>query len=216
MTEQIPIRILIVDDHEMVRRGLATLLRTSSDLILEGEGRNGQEAIDLCARLRPDVILMDLLMPEMDGFQAMAAITEQFPHVRLIALSSASDPETVTAAMQAGAMSYLLKNVSNEKLASAIRSAYHGERVFSPEVTETLIKAATNPEPQYQLTGRELEVLRLLVAGKTNVEIAQTISLSRSTVKYHVSAIISKLGVNNRAEAIVIALKHHLVPAPRN
>jgi NarL family two-component system response regulator LiaR len=209
--EQMPIRILIIDDHEMVRRGLATLLRTSDGLLLVGEGADGYEAIELCAELHPDVVLMDLLMPGMDGFQAMAVIAERFPDVRLIALSSASDPETVTAAMQAGAMSYLLKNVSNEKLAAAVRSACNGERVFSPEVTETLIKAAMNPEPHFRLTVRELEVLRLLVAGKNNVEIAQAISLSRSTVKYHVSAIISKLGVNNRAEAIVVALKHHLI-----
>ncbi len=209
--DETPIRIVIVDDHEMVRRGLATFLRTSPDLALVGEGANGLEALELCEKLQPDVVLMDLFMPEMDGFAAMQAISTRFPAIRLIALSSASDPDTVTNAMQAGAISYLLKNVTNDKLAAAIRSTCHNERVFSPEVTEALIKAATHVEPQFQLTTRELEVLRLLVEGKNNIEIAQLISLSRSTVKYHVSAIISRLGVSNRSEAIAIALKHNLV-----
>jgi two-component system, NarL family, response regulator LiaR len=206
------IRILIVDDHEMVRRGLATFLRTSSDFVLVGEGANGQEAIEQCEILHPDVILMDLMMPEMDGFKAMSVIHERFPRISMIALSSASDMNTVTAAMQVGAKGFLLKNISNDKLASGIRAVYKGEHTFSPEATQALIEAATRtPEPHYQITDRELEVLRLLVEGKNNIEIAKALSVSRSTVKYHVSAILAKLGITNRSEAIAIALKHHLV-----
>jgi DNA-binding NarL/FixJ family response regulator len=206
------IRILIVDDHEMVRRGLSSFLRTSADFLLVGEAKNGQEAIDQCAILQPDVVLMDLIMPGTDGLTAIAHIRERFPKIKIIALSSASDAQTISAAIKSGAAGYIIKNVSTEELAAAIRTAFNGGRIFSQEATEALIESASQPsEPVYQFTDRELEVLRALVAGKNNIEIAQAIFLSRSTVKYYVSRIIAKLGVSNRSEAIVIAINNHIV-----
>lgn len=212
MVDSSIVRVLIVDDHEMVRRGLSILLRTFSDFLPVGEAANGQEALDMCATQQPNVILMDLLMPEMDGFKATELIRSRFPDINIIALSSASDTGVVTAAIQAGVTGYLLKNVSIETLGAAIRTASRGGRVFSPEATQALINAATHPPaPHYQLTARELEVLRLMVDGMTNPEIAERLILSRSTVKYHISAILSKLGVSNRSEAIGVALKHRLI-----
>ncbi len=206
------IRIVVVDDHEMVRRGLATFLRTSPDFVLVGEAANGQEAIERCVELQPDVMLMDLMMPEMDGFTAMAIIRERFPHIRMIALSSSDDAMTVATAARAGAVGYLSKSTSNDELATTIRTAAEGKPAFSPRAIQALIEVATlPPEPHYQLTERELGVLRLLVEGKNNIEIARLLGISRSTVKYHVSAIIAKLGVSNRAEAVAVALKHHLI-----
>lgn len=206
------IRIMIVDDHEMVRRGLATFLRTSPNFVLVAEASNGQEAIEKCAQFVPNVILMDLMMPEMDGFAATSAIRERFPLVSVIALSSASDTNTIAAAARAGAVGYLLKSVSTEELATAIYAAHEGKPAFSAKAIQALIEVASlTPEPHYQLTERELTVVRLLVRGMNNIEIAHELSVSRSTVKYHVSAIIAKLGVSNRAEAVAVALKHKLV-----
>ena len=206
------IRIVVVDDHEMVRRGLATFLRTSSDFVLVGEAANGQEAIERCRELLPNVVLMDLMMPEMDGFTAIALLREQLPDVRVIALSSSNDALTVATAARAGAVGYLSKSISNDELATAIRAAAEGKPAFSAHAIQALIEVAMlPPEPRYNLTERELSVVRLLVEGKNNIEIARLLNISRSTVKYHVSAIIAKLGVSNRAEAVAVALKHKLI-----
>ncbi|MBK8033095.1 MAG: response regulator transcription factor [Anaerolineae bacterium] len=206
------IRIVVVDDHEMVRRGLATFLRTSPDFVLVGEAANGQEAIERCRELLPNVVLMDLMMPEMDGFTAIALLREQLPDVRVIALSSSNDALTVATAARAGAVGYLSKSISNDELATAIRAAAEGKPAFSAHAIQALIEVAMlPPEPRYNLTERELSVVRLLVEGKNNIEIARLLNISRSTVKYHVSAIIAKLGVSNRAEAVAVALKHKLI-----
>ncbi len=206
------IRIVVVDDHEMVRRGLATFLRTSPDFVLVGEAANGQEAIERCRELVPKVVLMDLMMPEMDGFTAIALLREQLPDVRVIALSSSYDALTVATAARAGAVGYLSKSISNDELATAIRAAAEGKPAFSAHAIQALIEVAMlPPEPRYNLTERELSVVRLLVEGKNNIEIARLLNISRSTVKYHVSAIIAKLGVSNRAEAVAVALKHKLI-----
>lgn len=206
------IRIVVVDDHEMVRRGLATFLRTSPDFVLVGEAANGQEAIERCRELLPNVVLMDLMMPEMDGFTAIALLREQLPDVRVIALSSSNDALTVATAARAGAVGYLSKSISNDELATAIRAAAEGKPAFSAHAIQALIEVAMlPPEPRYNLTERELSVVRLLVDGKNNIEIARLLNISRSTVKYHVSAIIAKLGVSNRAEAVAVALKHKLI-----
>lgn len=209
---QFQIRILIVDDYEVVRRGLAVVLADHPDFMLVGEASNGLEAVDQCARLSPDIVLMDLLMPKMDGFQATRIIRASCPDIHVIALSSSSDPARVTSAIQAGATSYLVKNIASEELATAIRAAYDGSRTLSPEATQALINAAVQPPaPNYTLTAREIDVLRLMVDGMTNPAIAQHLSVSRSTVKYHISAILSKLGVANRSEAVACAFKYHLV-----
>lgn len=208
------IRILIVDDHEMVRRGLISFLGTFEDLKVIGEASNGAKALEKIEGLQAevDVIVMDLIMPEMDGFQAIRVIHERYPEIAVIALSSAGDSNAVTAAMQAGATSYLLKNIRTEHLADAIRAARRGEHTFSPEATQALIRAATRPpQPHIDLTEREMDVLKLMTMGLNNPEIAERLMISRSTVKYHISAILAKLGVSNRSEAIAMALKQKLI-----
>ncbi|MCS6872177.1 MAG: response regulator transcription factor [Anaerolineae bacterium] len=212
MSERKSIRVVIIDDHEMVRRGLSLFLRGFADMQVVGEAANGAEAIQVCEEQKPDVVLMDIVMPEMNGIEATRLLRERFPEIAIVALSSASDTRSVTTTMQAGATSYLLKNVSDDQLANAIRAAQRGQRTLSPEATQALINAATRPpEPDFRLTEREREVLALLSEGLNNQEIAERLFISRSTVKYHISSILAKLGVSNRAEAVSLALKHSLV-----
>jgi NarL family two-component system response regulator LiaR len=203
---------MIVDDHAMVRRGLSTFLKVKPDLELVGEARNGQEALQLCEQVRPDVVLMDLVMPEMDGMAATHAIRDRWPQVQVIALTSFQERDLVQKALQAGAISYLLKNVSANDLAEAIRAAYAGRSTLAPEAIQALVQVERQPTVQdYDLTAREREVLALLVEGLSNPEIAERLSVSRSTAKAHVSNILSKLGVSNRAEAVAMAVQQNLV-----
>ena len=207
-----PIRVMIVDDHSMVRRGLAAFLKVYPDLELVGEARNGQEAVQVCEQVQPDVILMDLIMPEMDGMTATRTIRERCPHVQVIALTSFQEKELVQQALQAGAIGYLLKNVSATDLAEAIRAACVGRSTLAPEAIQALIQVESRGLTQdYDLTPREREVLALLVEGLSNPEIAERLSVSRSTAKAHVSNILSKLGVSNRAEAVALAIQQKLV-----
>ena len=213
-----PIRVMIVDDHGMVRRGLATMLRVKPDLELVGEASNGKEAMALCERVQPDVILMDLVMPKLGGAAATKAIRERWPRVQVIALTSFQDQELVREALHAGAIGYLLKNVSADDLSAAIREAHEGRSTLAPEAIQALIQTDIHgsargedlPET-YGLTSREYEVLALLVEGLSNPEIAERLVVSRSTAKAHVSNILSKLGVSNRAEAIALALQQNLL-----
>lgn len=212
MSEEQPIRVMIVDDHAVVRSGLATFLLAFDDLEPTAEAGSGEEAIRLCADHDLDVILMDLVMPGMDGAAATRAIREKYPHIQVIALTSFKEDDLVQGVLQAGAISYLLKNVTAAALADAIRAAHAGRPTLAPEATVALIHAATKPkEPDYDLTAREEEVLALIVQGLSNPEIAEKLVVSRSTAKFHVSSILSKLGVDGRTEAVALALKEHLV-----
>lgn len=208
-----PIRVMIVDDHAVVRSGLAAFLLVYDDLELVAEASSGAEALRLCANKQPHVVLMDLVMPEMDGAAATKAIKRQCPHIQVVALTSFREEELVQGALQAGAIGYLLKNVSADELADAIRAAHAGRPTLAPEATQALIHAATKPpEPHFDLTPRELEVLALVVQGLNNGEIAETLVISQSTAKFHVSSILSKLGVGSRTEATALAVQHKLVP----
>jgi NarL family two-component system response regulator LiaR len=206
------IRVLVVDDHTMVRRGLALFLKVFDDLELAGEAASGQAAVQLCEKLQPDVVLMDMVMPDMDGASATRLIRMQSPSIQVLALTSFKDEILVQSALQAGVIGYLLKDVSADDLAQAIRAAHAGRATLSPEAAQVLVHAASQPPaPGFDLTERERTVLAWMVEGLNNTQIAAQLSVSPSTVKFHVSNILSKLGVTGRTEAVVLAVKHHLV-----
>jgi NarL family two-component system response regulator LiaR len=206
------IRVLIVDDHAVVRNGLRFFLLAFDHLELIGEAGNGEESLEAATLMKPDVILMDLVMPGMDGVSAIRAIRQKHPEIQLIALTSFADDQTVQAALKAGAISYLLKNVSAQELADAIQAAYNGRATLSPEATQALVRSMSGtPTPGYDLTPREKEVLQLMIDGLNNHEIATRLVIGLSTVKFHVSSVLSKLGVGSRAEAVAVALQNHLL-----
>ena len=212
MSEARTIRVLIVDDHEIIRTGITYSLSAYHDLELVGEANSGQEALRLCSETQPDVVLMDMLMPGMDGVQTTEAIRKEHPQVQVLALTSFYDRDRVQQAMQAGAAGYLVKGVSASQLAEAIRVAHAGQTVLSPEATQVLIR----PDDQraalgHDLTQREQEVLSLLAKGLSNAEIAQQLTITTSTTKHHVSAILSKLGVASRAGAVILAMEQGLI-----
>jgi NarL family two-component system response regulator LiaR len=203
---------MLVDDHAMVRRGLATFLKVYDDLQLAGEAENGEAAIQLCAEVLPDVILMDMSMPVMDGATATYAIRQQFPQIQVIALTSFKEGKVIQNALEAGAIAYLLKDVSADDLVRAIRAAHAGRATLSPEAAQSLVET-TNlpPEPGLDLTEREREVLNLMIEGLNNTQIAGRLTVSPSTIKSHVSHILSKLGVASRTEAVTLMLRNHIV-----
>ena len=206
------IQVMLVDDHNVVRSGLATFLKAYEDLELVGEAKNGLEAVNLCHQKKPDVILMDLMMPEMDGIAATRAILADYPDIKIIAMTSFEEEELVHGVLAAGAISYLLKNVSADELSKAIRAAVSGRSTLSPEAARALVHATRSTKQSlFDLTEREREVLNLVVQGNSNQQIADALVISVATVKAHISNILSKLQVSSRAEATSFAIKNKLV-----
>jgi NarL family two-component system response regulator LiaR len=213
MTQPKTIKVLITDDHTVVRNGLSSFLMVYDDFELVGEAKNGEQAIQLCDQLLPDVVLMDLVMPGMDGATTTCRIKEKHPTIQILALTSYKEREQVQSALQAGAIGYLLKDISAEELAQAIRQAFAGKPTLAPEAVEVLVQASRAPEITlgHDLSDREREVLALVVDGMNNQQIAERLFVSQSTAKSHVSSILSKLKVNTRTEAVSFALKNKLV-----
>jgi NarL family two-component system response regulator LiaR len=212
MPETKRIRVMIVDDHAVVRSGLSAFLSVYPDLEMVGEAESGEDALSRIGLLLPDVILMDLMMPGMDGVQTTRAVKQKYPHIQIVALTSFKEENMVQGALQAGAMGYLLKNVSATELSSAIRSANSRRMTLSSEAAEVLVQASTQTVPASDdLTEREREVLGLMVEGLNNGEIAERLVVSQSTVKFHIANIFAKLGVDNRVGAVTMALQRRLV-----
>src|SRR5512143_682055 len=211
MSPETKIRIMIGDDHAVVRSGLGAFLSAVPGLELIGEAENGEQAVVRAKALKPDVILMDLMMPGMDGVSATRAIKECNPAVQIIALTSFQEDELVQNAIKAGAIGYLMKNVSVRELEAAIRSARSGKMILSPEAAQALVRATQQAAETETLTSREQEILKLMVEGLNNAEIADRIVVSLSTVKYHISNILMKLGVENRVAAVTMAIQRKLV-----
>jgi len=206
-----PVRLMIVDDHTMVRRGLGTILKVFDDIQLVGEAESGEAAIQLCAEVLPDVILMDMSLPGMDGAMATRSIRKKFPQIQVIVLTSFKAGNLIKQALEAGAIGYLLKDVSADDLVQAIRSAHTGRATLSPEAAQSLVETANlPPSPGLDLTEREREVLALMIEGLNNTQIAARLTVSPSTIKSHVSNILSKLGVASRTEAVTLALRNQI------
>jgi NarL family two-component system response regulator LiaR len=213
MSDLKKIKVMIVDDHPVVRDGLKNMLLVYDDLELVGEAENGSTALLLCQKDTPDVILMDIVMPGMDGIATTRVVLEKYPRVKILILTSYPKNDLVQKSLEAGAIGYLVKNAPIDDLANAIRAAYAGRPTLSPEATEALIRAKTSPQiPGGDLSNREKEVLELIIQGFSNEEIAERLVISTATAKHHVSACIQKLGASNRTEAAFLAEQYGLVP----
>lgn len=212
--EQMPIRILVVDDHAIVREGLRLLLKFDEQLEVVGEASNGREALNQARELLPDVVLMDLLMPVMDGITATGKIREELPSVEVVALTSVLEDASVTGAIRAGAIGYLLKDTDGKELRRAIKAAAAGQVQLSPEAARRLMSEPQEPKSHADLTDRELEVLCHLAQGLPNREIAEVLEIGQETVKTHVSRVLAKLGTRSRTEAALYAWREGLVQSP--
>jgi DNA-binding NarL/FixJ family response regulator len=204
------IRVLVVDDHKVVRTGLRTFISVNEDLDFVGEAGNGEEAIEQCAALRPDVVLMDLKMPVMDGPTAIENIRTRFPDVQIVALTSFDDESMAQRALEAGAIGFLFKDADEDELISAVRLAAKGRGVVAPEAVRALVDRA-NDDYELRLTDREREILSMLARGLTNPQIAERLMISVSTVNFHVHNILDKLGAKTRTEAVTIAAREGLI-----
>ena len=202
---------MIADDHLLVRSGLEAVLALCDDIELIGQADNGEDAVRLCQGARPEVVLMDLVMPGMNGVEATRQILESCPGVKVVALTSFTDDELIEDTLRAGAIGYLMKNVSADQLAEAIRAAHAGRSTLAPEAADALVRAVSAPKPVPTLTTREREVLTLMAEGLTNADIADRLVIGVSTVKTHVSSVMSKLGVSSRTEASATAIRRGFV-----
>ncbi len=207
------IRIVIADDHSVVRRGLRMFLAMDPELVVVGEAANGEEAVQIARELLPDIVLMDLLMPVMDGITATAIIRKELPDTEVLALTSVLEDASVVGAVRAGAIGYLLKDTDADALCRAIKAAAAGQVQLTPQAAARLMQAVSAPESPEELTERETEVLRLMAQGQANKEIARSLNISEKTVKVHVSNILSKLGVQSRTQATLYAIRVGLVSA---
>ena len=207
MSEPNQIRILVVDDHFVVRMGVSTLVNSQDDMTVIGEATNGKEGVDLFRTTRPDVTLMDLRMPEMNGVAAIVAIRNEYPDARIIVLSTYDGDEDIYRAFQAGARAYLLKDMHHEELVNAIRAVHQGQRFIPPAIANRLAERM----PRSELTARELEVLKLIVKGMSNTESASALLITEGTVKIHVNNMLGKLGVTDRTKAATTALQRGIV-----
>ena len=210
MTEKSPIRVVLVDDHAQMHRIIQVILSATKDIKLVGQGANGQEAIALCEQYQPDIALMDVVMPVMGGIEATKILHERFPTIKILVLSSFQDHESVYAMLRNGAARYLMKSELTQDLADTIRATFQGKIVFSSEVGAHLV-SPPQPVVNFHLTDRELEVLVHLAEGLTNQQTAQKLSISQSTLKFHMTNIFQKLGVQTRSEALVLAAKNNLI-----
>lgn len=210
MTVKNIIRVVLVDDHAQIHRTVQVILGATTDIELVGQGANGQEGIVLCEQYQPDIVLMDVVMPVMDGIQATKELHERYPDIKILVLSSFQDHESVYAMLRNGAVGYLTKDALSQDLADTIRATMQGKMVFSSEAGAQLL-SPPQPAVDYHLTDRELEVLVLLAEGLTNQQTAHQLSISQSTLKYHMSNIYRKLGVQTRSEALVLAAKNNLI-----
>lgn len=209
-----PIRVMIVDDHDIVRRGLSMFLDGFDDLLLVGEAATGQDAARLCGEIQPHVVLMDMMLPDTDGISLTRTIRSENPDIQVVMLTSSKDENLVHRALQAGAIGYILKNISVEEMVHTIRMAHAGKPSLAPEAAQALINLAVQPSSAFgnhNLTERERTILKLMVDGLSNQQIADQIFVSRATVKAHVSTILSKLGVQNRIGAVRLAVQQTLV-----
>lgn len=207
MSQSTTIRVMIVDDHSIVRQGLATIINRAPEMTAIAQAEDGQQALNLFREYQPDVTLMDLRMPQMGGVEAITAICAEFKHARIIVLTTYNSDEDIYRGLQAGAKGYLLKDAKPNELLSAIRTVHSGQQYIPPEVGAKLVQRMSNPE----LSDRELEVLRLMAQGMSNSEIGSALSIGESTVKSHVNRILSKLGVNDRTQAVIVAVRRGIV-----
>jgi NarL family two-component system response regulator LiaR len=210
MADENPIRVVMVDDHSQMHKIVQATLAETSDIKLVGQGANGQEGIALCEQYKPDIALMDVVMPVMDGIEATKVLHDRLPEIKILVLSSFQDHESVYAMLRNGAAGYLTKSSLAQDLAETIRATFHGKMVFSSEVGVHLLSPA-QPAVDFHLTDRELEVLVLLAEGLTNQQTALKLSISQSTLKFHMTNIYQKLGVQTRSEALVLAAKNNLI-----
>lgn len=205
------IRVFVIDDHSMIRHGLAAMIGAERDFIWVGDAPDGAEAVRTAPALAPDLVLVDLVMPRLDGVATIQALRPLLPRARFVVLTSVLDPVEVKRALEAGASVYLLKNASAQELVTVMQTAARGHRVLAPEVTDAIIAEARSPSPGADLTQRERELLGLMARGLSNLDISTALGIAMPTVKFHVTNILAKLHADNRTEAVLVALKHRIV-----